>query len=114
MTNLEQIDLDDLTVIKLKGSLTMDQLDVIERPFEEIAKRPGARTVVDLTGVDMVTTPALSLFISAANAAKSSGSHLIFTESRPPVRDVLKRLRLHSVLRTVSGLEDAIAAARTD
>src|SRR5262245_55445585 len=112
MVTLERIEMDELTVVKLKGSLTNEGLEQVERSFEAVTGRPGARTVVDLTGVEMVTTPALSMFIAAANQAKSTGGRIIFTETRPPVRDVLKRLRLHSILETVPGLEHAIDAAR--
>jgi anti-anti-sigma factor len=112
MATLERIELGNLVVLKLKGSLTSDGLETIEEPFAEIAQRPGGRTVVDLTGVDFVTTPALSMFIAAANSAKQTGGRIIFTETQPPVRDVLNRLRLHAILRTVPGLEEAISHAR--
>jgi anti-anti-sigma factor len=112
MATLERTELGDVTVVKLKGSLTMEGLDQVQDQFQEITRRPGCHTLVDLTDVEMVTTPALSMFLAAASAAKSSGGRLIFTESRPPVRDVLKRLRLHSVLHTVPGYEEALAEAR--
>ncbi len=73
---------------------------------------PAPRVVVDLTNVNIVTTPVLSMFIAAASAAKEQGGHIIFTESPPPVRDILRRLRLTSVLRTVQGLQEAIKQVR--
>ena len=112
MATLERTDLGDVTVVKLRGSLTMEGLELIEPEFERLTKRPGAHTLVDLTEVEMVTTPALSMFLAAASAAKQSNGRLIFTESRPPVRDILKRLRLHSVLQTIAGYEEALAEAR--
>jgi anti-anti-sigma factor len=112
MASIEQYDLEDLTILKLRGSLTSDGLDQIEQPFEAATHRAGARIVVDLTNVDIVTTPALSMFIAAASSAREQGGHLIFTESPPPVRDILRRLRLTSVLTTVQGLEEAIKQVR--
>jgi anti-anti-sigma factor len=112
MANLERLELDDLIILKLSGSLTTEGLENVEAPFEEATHKPGARVVVDLTAVEIVTTPALSMFLSAASVAKQSGGRLIFTESQPPVRDVLRRLRLHAVLRTVPGLTEAIKEAR--
>lgn len=113
MASLERVDLDNLTILKLKGSLTSEELESLEEPFASITQRPGARVVIDLTGVEMVTTPALSLFVAAATSAKRSGGKVVFTETTPPVRDVLQRLRLHSILQTVPGLEEAITRART-
>ena len=112
MTNLEQIDLDDLVILKLKGSLTVDGLAQINRQFELVTHRPGVRAVVDLTHVDIITTPAISMFIAAAASAAQSAGRIVFTESPPPMRDVMRRLRLHTVLTTVSGLVEAIKAVR--
>jgi len=53
-----------------------------------------------------------AMFLAAASAAKNAVGCIIFTESRPPVRDILKRLRLHSVLTTIAGYEEALAEAR--
>lgn len=111
---LEQIDLDGLVILKLKGSMTTEGLAQVNRQFEEITHRPGVRAVVDLTHVDIITTPAISMFIAAASSAAHSAGRIVFTESPPPVRDVLRRLRLHSVLTTVSGLVEAIKAVRGD
>jgi anti-sigma B factor antagonist len=112
MADMDRIDVDNVTILKLKGSFMLDDVEQMEKPFEAVTHRPGARVVVDLTHVDMVTTPALSMFIAAANEARHNGGTIIFTESSPPVRDVLKRLRLSAVLRTVPGLDEAISQAR--
>ncbi len=104
--------LDDLTILKIDGSLTSEELAQVEQPFAELTAQPGARVVVDLTNVAIVTTPALSMFIAAANIAKHTGGKLVFTQATPPVRDVLQRLRLSSVLHTVQGIDEAIAQAR--
>lgn len=112
MGTLERIDMDGVTVLKLVGDLSTAGLEVVEPVFKSITHQPGVRTVVDLTGVDMVSTPALSMFIDAANITKATGGRIVFTETRPPVRDVLKRLRLHSVLKTVVGLDHAVATVR--
>jgi anti-anti-sigma factor len=112
MAGMDRSDVDNVTILKLTGSLVLDEIEQVEKPFEAVTHRPGVRVVVDLTGVEMVTTPALSMFIAAANEARHNGSTLIFTESTPPVRDVLRRLRLSTVLRTVSGLEEAINQAK--
>jgi anti-anti-sigma factor len=112
MATLERTELGDVTVVKLKGSLTMEGLEEVELRFQELTRRPGSHTLIDLTEVEMVTTPALSMFLAAASAAKQSGGRIIFTESRPPVRDILKRLRLHAVLQTIAGYEEALAEAR--
>lgn len=112
MASLDQFDLEDLTILKLRGSLNADGMAQVEAAFREASARQGARIVVDLTAVDMLTTPAISMFIAAANAVRAGGGRLVFTESPPPVHDILRRLRLHSVLETVCGLQEAMDRVR--
>jgi len=112
MATLNQTHIQGLTILKLSGSLDNEGIEQVEGLFHEATSRPGAHVVVDLTGVDMVTTPALSLFIAAAHAVRGSGGAIAFAESPPPVRDVLQRLRLQSVLHTVPSLDEAIAQTR--
>jgi anti-sigma B factor antagonist len=113
MATVDQFVLEDMTIVKLSGALGAEGIDDVERQFAQATEREGARVVVDLTGVDMVATPALSMFIAAANKAKATGGRVVFTESSPSVHDVLKRLRLTSVLQTVPGLEEAIKTLKT-
>ncbi|MGE5608030.1 MAG: STAS domain-containing protein [Bacillota bacterium] len=112
MVGLHREDKDGLTVLKLKGMLTSEEVHEVEMPFLSIADRPGARVVVDLGEVEMVTTPGLSMFIAAASRAKQSGGKLVFTEAKPPVSEILDRLRLNTVLTTVPTLDQAISQAR--
>src|SRR3954466_15344823 len=112
MATLEHTELGDVTVLKLKGSLTMEGLEEVQDEFQEPPRRPSCHTLVDLTEVEMVTTPALSMFLAAASAAKTPAARLFFTEPPPPARDILKGLRLHSVLHTIPGYEEALAEAR--
>jgi anti-anti-sigma factor len=112
MVGLHREDLDDLVVLKLKGMLTSEEVREVEEPFISLMDRPGVRVVVDLGEVEMVTTPGLSMFIAAASRAKRSGGKLVFTEAKPPVSEILDRLRLSTVLTTVASLDQAITQAR--
>jgi anti-anti-sigma factor len=113
MATLNRIEQDGVTIVRLNGSLASEGLDDVQQSFDALFQQhPGNRWVVDVTGVDMVTTPALSMFLSAAHQAKETGGKVVFTEASPPVRDVLRRLRLNTVLTTVRGVEAAIRAVR--
>jgi len=112
MATLHQTDLQGLLLLKLSGSLTDEGVEQVGQSFQAATSRPGARIVVDLGGVDMLTTPAISMFIAAANSARQSGGAIAFTQSPPFVHDVLTRLRLHSVLHTVPDVQQAIDQMR--
>ena len=112
MTSLERSDMDGLTIFRFNGSLNSEGLEQVETPFEAAVHQPGLRAVVDLSNVNMVTTPALSMFIAASQSAKESGGRLVFAHAVPHVRQVVERLRLQRVLHTVEGLDEAMQAAR--
>jgi anti-anti-sigma factor len=112
MATLDHKEIDGVTFVALHGNLTFEGLEKVSAEFEKITHQPGRRIVVDLTGIELITTPALSMFIGASHIAKASGGKLILTETTPPVRTVLDRLRLHKVLQLVEGVNNALAEAR--
>ena len=100
-----------VTVVRLRGSLAGEGTAQIAEAFERAVGEPAARVVVDLSGVDLVTTPALSMFVAAANRARDTGGRVVFTGAVPHVRGLLERLRLTLVLHTADGLEQGLAEA---
>lgn len=112
MATLQQYEQDGATILKLHGSLTMAGMEKVSKSFDEATHKPGARIVVDLEHVDLVTTPALSMFIAAANSAKKSGGKIVFMHPQPMVDDVIRRLRLDALLPRVHAVEEGIERLR--
>ena len=52
MATLQHTELPDVTVLKLKGSLTMEGLEEVQDQFQEFTRRPGIHMLVDLTALD--------------------------------------------------------------
>ena len=113
MANLNQIEQDGLTVVKIEGSLTSDELPGIEGPFTRLARKQGAQVIVDLAQVDMLTTPAITMFIAASRACRQNGGHMVFTQSSPRVSNLLHLLRLDDVLDTAPEFLDAICQVKS-
>lgn len=112
-STLERNEREGVTVLTLHGSLTVEGTAQIAPQFESAARQPGARVVVDLSGVDILTTPALSMFVAAASDARDSGGRIVFAAAGPNVRALLERLRLTLVLHTADDMEQAMAEVRT-
>ncbi len=113
MANLNQVEQDGLTVMKVQGSLTADELVGIEQAFARVARQPGAHVIVDLAQVDMLTTPAIAMFIASSRACQKNGGHMVFTQSSPRITNLLHRLRLDDVLETAPELLDAICQVKS-
>jgi anti-anti-sigma factor len=108
MANLERTDVDGVTVLKLNGSLTYVELRDVERSFRDATHRDGAAVILDLTNVDFLTTPAISMFLDAAKTLKNSGGRIVATGPQPRVDQVLKRLRLDTLLPVVPTIPEGV------
>jgi anti-anti-sigma factor len=116
MITLDQSKSDGITVLRLEGSLTQAEVAQIEQQFlEATSARPGAappRTVVDLTNVDLITTPAIAMFLAAVRPAEQAGGRVVFSGARKMINDVLHRCRLDAVFTIVPTVQEAIQKAR--
>jgi anti-anti-sigma factor len=116
MITLERSKSDGITLLRLQGSLTQAEVAQIEQQFlEATSARPGSpppRTVVDLTNVDLITTPAIAMFLAAVRPAEQAGGRVVFSGARKMINDVLHRCRLDAVFTIVPTVQEAMQKAR--
>jgi anti-sigma B factor antagonist len=108
MANLERSDIDGVTVLRLKGSLSQGELTDVEKSFQEATDEQGAAVVLDLSNVDYLSTPAISMFLDAARSLKGTGGRIVATGPQPRVGDVLRRLRLDALLPVTGSVDEGV------
>jgi anti-anti-sigma factor len=111
MATLQQQDVAGVRVVRLSGSLTQQGVEGLEPDFEA-ALPDGTRAVVDLAGVDLITTPGLTLILSADKRLKNSSGRVVFAAPTGAVMNMLKRCRLDEVLDLTSDRDQAMERAR--
>lgn len=111
MATLTQTESAGVRVLRLDGSLTQDGIASVCFPFEAATQGP-VRVVVDLGGVPVLTTPGLSMLISAARRLKEAGGRLVVTRPQDIVADLLRRCRLDAVFDIVADADEAGRVAR--
>jgi anti-anti-sigma factor len=112
MIKLEQEKERGVTLLRFKGSLTQEEVAAIEPSFQAALAGDGSRVVIDLAGVDAVTTPAISMFLAASRSTEKAGGRVIFTGVRGLIADILHRCRLDAILTIATSMDAAIARAR--
>ena len=112
MASLDQQDVAGVRVVRLTGSLTQSGIDDIE-PALAAALPDGTRAVVDLGGVDLITTPGLALIISTTKRLRDTQGRVVFTSPKGIVRDLLHRCRLDEVLELAGSRDEAMEKAKT-
>jgi len=112
MANLERTEVGGVTVLRLKGSLNQMELADVEKSFHEATHQDGAAVVLDLSNVDFLTTPAISMFLDAAKCLKGTGGRIVASGPQPRVEEVLKRLRLDMLLPVAAAVEEGVKRAQ--
>lgn len=97
--------------LRLTGSLTRHGLRTVEPAFER-ALPDGARAVVDIGEVDLITTTGIALIVSATQRLRRTGGRVVFTAARRPLLDLMHRCRLDEVLEFEPDEPNALVRAK--
>ena len=95
MATLTETHLGKHIVIRLAGGLTFDGVGPISRQFDALTT--SGSVIIELAGVTIITTPGLSLLLSALKRLQHHGGQLILAGPSTNVREVLRRCRLDRV-----------------
>jgi anti-sigma B factor antagonist len=85
-----------------------DFRDSIE-PFVERCRQDGERLILDLGGVDYISSAGLRCFMLAEKQAKTQGGTIVVAAMQPVVREIFEISRFTLVFETFVTVHDAIA-----
>jgi anti-anti-sigma factor len=100
-----------VTVICIDGSLTSTDVQQIEPEFKKLALVPGRRLVIDLSKVEMLATPAITMFMSAMMFQRSHNGRVIFTGTDGAIDKLLHICRLDLIMTIIHDSDAAVAQA---
>ena len=78
-------------------------------PFIERCKSDGERIVLDLVGVDYISSAGLRCFMLAEKQAKSQGGTIVVAAMQPVVKEIFEISRFTLVFDTFATVQEAIA-----
>lgn len=78
-------------------------------PFIERCKSEGERIVLDLVGVDYISSAGLRCFMLAEKQAKSQGGTIVVAAMQPVVKEIFEISRFTLVFDTFATVQEAIA-----
>jgi anti-anti-sigma factor len=110
MTQISEESVGGVTVLHMAGSLTLAGLVDADARFGALARSRATRVVVDISGVDAMSTPAITLVLKTARAIEQRGGSIVFAGPSPHVRRVLAYCRLDLVLKLADDVDAAIRA----
>jgi anti-anti-sigma factor len=101
--------LDNVARIKLKGRLDTHGVDEVETKFTASVVPGRHNAVVDLSGLDFITSMGLRMFISVAKALKRHGVKMVLFAPQPQVNEVFTSASLSQIVPIVTTEAEALS-----
>jgi anti-anti-sigma factor len=98
---------DGMKKIMLSGRMDFDGVDKIDLPLSAAAASERGNVVIDLSGVEFMSSIGIGALVKVAKAQKLRGGKVILMNPQPIVDLVLKRTLIDQVVPIVQNLEAA-------
>ena len=84
-------------LVRLDGSVGVTEADVLRQRLEPVATSSAPEIVVDLSQMDFISSPGLSVLLKLAQRARTWDGQVKLVAPRPIIRDLLDRTRLTEI-----------------
>jgi len=110
---VEHDDLEDgVRMIRLKGRLDLEGAEAADLKLTSLAAVRQGWVIVDLDGVEFMSSIGVSVIVRVARACTSRQGKLVLLSPRPNVADVLARTQIDQLIPVFSDVESALVAVR--
>ena len=100
----------EMLKVSLSGRMDIAGVDAIAVPFAGVAATDNRRVVVDLSGVDFLSSIGIRAILQNARAHRMRGGAMVLLSPRPLIEEVLNAAGVSNVVPIVRDLDAARAA----
>ena len=100
----------DVTIVAVNGSVDALTAPELARAIVDEIAEGHAYLVIDLTGVEFMSSAGLRTLIGAVKESRSQGGDLRIASTNPGVDRVLKMPGFHNIARVFTSYADAVAS----
>lgn len=97
-------------IVRLQGQLDTQGVDRTEARFNASVVAAGHDSLVDLSGLSVITSMGIRMLISAAKAANQRDKRMVLFGAQGVVHEALDSAALDTLIPTVPDLAQALAA----
>ncbi len=110
---VEHDDLEDgVRMIRLKGRLDLEGAEAADLKLTSLAAVRQGYVIVDLDGVEFMSSIGVSIIVRVARAVTSRQGRLVLLSPQPNVADVLARTQIDQLIPVFTDLATARTAVR--
>jgi anti-anti-sigma factor len=108
---VEHDDLEDgVRVIRLRGRLDLEGTEAADLKLTSLAAAKKGFVIVDLDGVEFLSSIGVSVIVRVARACSSREGRLVLLKPQPNVHDVLTRTQIDQIIPIFVDLDSARTA----
>lgn len=100
----------DVTVITIHGHIDTTTSVSLEKELQRVLRGRSYRIVIDLAGVDYISSAGWGIFLSEIRRIRQQGGDLRLAGMKAEVLDVYEMLEFRSVLAHYASLPEALAS----
>jgi anti-anti-sigma factor len=109
MIQLNEVHLDErITHLALIGKLDVAGLHAIDVKFHGYTAARRRPTLVDLSGLELITSLGMGMLVSCARSLQRHGAKMVLLNPRPEVEEALKAVGIDQGVPIVHSAEDGI------
>ncbi len=105
--SLSEADPDQISEIRVDGVIDTTTAGELESVIEALLKRGRHRIVIDLAGVDYISSAGWGIFISHIKEVRANEGDIKLANMVPNVYEIYELLEFDKVLKTYTGVEPA-------
>jgi len=107
---INEIRLDDqVTHLALVGKLDVAGLHLVDVRFHGYTAARRRPTLVDLSGLDLITSLGMGMFISCARSLQRFGAGMVLLNPQPLVEEALKHVGIDQAIPIVRSVEEGLS-----
>ena len=99
-----------IVVLTAKGPVDGYTYDLLQKRINQSIVAGHYRIVVDLSGVNYISSAGLGVFISARNKEIEKGGSIVLLNLSKPVREVFRALSMDEYMNVATSMQEAITA----
>ena len=99
----------DIVILKLRGLIDSGTSQLLEDKFRELVSSKSVRLVVDLQGVDYISSAGWGIFVGEIKGVRERDGDIKLAGMVPGVREVFDLLEFNTLLQPFDSKEDAVA-----
>ena len=103
---------DSLIALSVKGFLDAHTFEELEKTINELFEEGNYKLMVDLSGLDYISSAGAGVFIGAIGTAQENEGNIILMKPSPNVKEVFDLLGLSQIFTFKDNREDAAKALK--